>query len=63
MLSTELIELMEEIRAKGIPDEKVEKQTKVSYDLLKLYSNSGPVPINIIKNLKKLLEGEGEQRS
>jgi hypothetical protein len=63
MLSTELIELMEEIRAKGIPDEKVEEQTKVSYDLLKLYANSGPVPINIIKNLKKLLEGEGEQRS
>ena len=63
MLSTELIELMEEIRAKGIPDEKVEEQTKVSYDLLKLYTNSGPVPVNIIKNLKKLLEGEGEQAS
>jgi hypothetical protein len=63
MLSTELIELMEEIRAKGIPDEKVEEQTKVSYDLLKLYSNSGPVPSNIIKNLKKLLENEGEQGS
>ena len=63
MLSTELIELMEEIRAKGIPDEKVEEQTKVSYDLLKLYTNSGPVPVNIIKNLKKLLEDEGEQGS
>ena len=63
MLSTELIELMEEIRAKGIPDEKVEEQTKVSYDLLKLYTNSGPVPVNIIKNLKKLLENEGEQGS
>ena len=60
MESEELIELMEKIDAKGIAWDKVEEQIKVSYPLLKLYSNSGPVPVTIINNLKKVLE-EGTQ--
>jgi len=60
MESEELIELMEKIDAKGIAWDKVEEQIKVSYQLLKLYSNSGPVPVTIINNLKKVLE-EGTQ--
>ena len=38
--------------------DKVEEQTKVSHDLLKLYARSGPVPVTIINNLKKLLEDQ-----
>lgn len=60
MESEELIELMEKIDAKGIDWDKVEEQIKVPYQLLKLYSNSGPVPVTIINNLKKVLE-EGTQ--
>jgi hypothetical protein len=60
MESEALIELMEKIDAKGIAWDKVEEQIKVPYQLLKLYSNSGPVPITIINNLKKVLE-EGTQ--
>ncbi len=60
MESEELIELMEKIDAKGIAWDKVEEQIKVPYQLLKLYSNSGPVPVTIINNLKKVLE-EGTQ--
>ena len=60
MESEELIELMEKIDAKGIAWDKVEEQIKVPYPLLKLYSNSGPVPVTIINNLKKVLE-EGTQ--
>ncbi|MBW1667647.1 MAG: hypothetical protein JRI79_02635 [Deltaproteobacteria bacterium] len=56
MESEDLIKLMEEVDAKGIPWEKVEEEIKVSHDLLKLYSNSGPVPVTIINNLKKFLE-------
>ena len=58
--SEELIELMEQIDAKGLEWEKVEEKIKVKHDLLKLYANSGPVPITIINNLKKVLE-EGAQ--
>jgi hypothetical protein len=60
MESEALIELMEKIDAKGIAWDKVEEQIKVPYQLLKLYSNSGPVPVTIINNLKKVLE-EGTQ--
>ncbi len=60
MESAELVELMEKIEAKGIPWDTVEKQTKVPYSILKLYTNSGPVPVTIIKNLKKLLEEDGQ---
>ena len=56
MESEELMELMKQIEAKGIGWDKVEEQTKVSYDLLKLYVNSGPVPVTIINGLKKILE-------
>ena len=58
MESEELVELMAKIDDKGIPHDKVEEKTKVPYNLLKLYANSGPVPITIINNLKKMLEEE-----
>ena len=60
MESAELIELMEKIEAKGIASEEVEEKTKVPYSILKLYANSGPVPVTILKNLKKMLEEEGQ---
>jgi hypothetical protein len=56
MESEELIELMGNVEEKGIPWDKVEAEIKVSHDLLKLYANSGPVPVTIIKKLKKVLE-------
>lgn len=58
MESEELVELLEKIEAKGISSEKVEEQIKVPYSILKLYANSGPVPVTIINNLKKMLEEE-----
>jgi hypothetical protein len=58
MESEALIELMEKIESEGIPIEKVEEQTKVTYDILKLYANSGPVPVTIIKKLETLLQGD-----
>jgi hypothetical protein len=58
MESEVLVELMEKIEAKGIPYEKVEEQIKVSHAILKLYANSGPVPVTIIKKLQKMLEEE-----
>ena len=54
--SQELIDLMEKVEAKGIGWDKVEEEIKVSHDLLKLYSASGPVPVTIMKDLQKLLE-------
>ena len=56
MESEELVGLMKQIEEKGIGWEKVEEQTKISHDLLKLYVNSGPVPVSIINGLKKILE-------
>ena len=56
MESKELVELMEKIEGKGIGWDKVEEEIKVSHDLLKLYANSGPVPVTIINKLKKMLE-------
>ncbi len=56
MESEELMELMKQVEEKGIGWDKVEEKTKVSHDLLKLYVNSGPVPVTIIKGLKKILE-------
>ena len=56
MESEELVELMKQIEEKGIGCDKVEEQTKISHDLLKLYVNSGPVPVTIINGLKKVLE-------
>ena len=56
MESEELSELMKQIEEKGIGWDKVEEETKISHDLLKLYLNSGPVPVTIINGLKKVLE-------
>ncbi|MBW1997777.1 MAG: hypothetical protein JRJ29_07415 [Deltaproteobacteria bacterium] len=60
MESEELIELMKKVEEKGIGWDKVEEEIKVSHDLLKLYARSGPVPVTIIKNLKKVLGENGE---
>ncbi len=60
MESEELVKLMEEVEAKGIGWDKVKEQIKVSHDLLKLYAKSGPVPVTVINNLKKLLENPPE---
>lgn len=54
MGSEELIELMKKVEEKGIGWDKVEAELKVSRQLLRLYANSGPVPVGIIKNLKKI---------
>ena len=56
--SEELVALMEKVESKGIGWDKVEEQIKVSHDLLNLYARSGPVPVTIINNLKKMLEAE-----
>ncbi|MFZ0448926.1 MAG: hypothetical protein WAL98_06760 [Desulfatiglandaceae bacterium] len=60
MDSEELIQLMEQIDEKGIGWDVVAGKTKVSHDLLKLYARSGPVPVTLINNLKKVIE-EGVQ--
>jgi hypothetical protein len=56
MESEELVKLMSQIDAKGIGWDKVAEETKVPYALLKLYANSGPVPVTIVDKLKKFLE-------
>jgi len=56
MDSQALIDLMNQVEEKGIGWDTVEKKIKVSHQVLSLYSNSGPVPVTIEKNLKKLLE-------
>ena len=58
MNSEELVKLMGEVDAKGIGWDKVQEQIKVSYAVLKLYANSGPVPVTIINKLKKFLESQ-----
>lgn len=60
MESEELIQLMDQIEEKEIGWGVVEEKIKVSHDLLNLYARSGPVPVTIIKNLKKLID-EGVQ--
>jgi len=54
--SEELIALMEQVEAKGIGWDKVQEKIKVSQNILNLYARSGPVPVTIINNLKKMLE-------
>jgi hypothetical protein len=49
MESEELIALMGEVEA-----------IKVPHALLKLYANSGPVPVTITKNLRKFLDSHGK---
>lgn len=56
----ELIKLMTQVKEKGIEWEKVQEEIKVPYQLLDLYSRSGPVPVTIINNLKSFLE-KGDQ--
>jgi hypothetical protein len=56
MESEELVQLMNQVTEKGIPWEEVEKKIKVERKILDLYVRSGPVPVTIIKNLKKVLE-------
>ena len=61
MGTEELVQLMNQVEEKGIGWDTVEEQIKVSHQVLKLYSNSGPVPVTITNNLKKLLENPPEQ--
>jgi hypothetical protein len=56
MESEELIQIMNKVEKKGIGWDEVEEKIKVSQDILNLYTRSGPVPVTIINNLKKLLE-------
>jgi len=56
MNSQELIDLMKQVEEKGIGWDTVQEKIKVSHQVLNLYANSGPVPVTIEKNLKKLLE-------
>ena len=56
MESDELVQLMKQVTEKGIPWEEVEKKVKVGRSILDLYARSGPVPVTIIRDLKKVLE-------
>jgi len=56
MDSQGLMDLMNQVEAKGISWDTVAEKIKVSHQVLSLYTNSGPVPVTIEKNLKKLLE-------
>jgi len=56
MDSQGLIDLMNQVEEKGIGWDTVQEKIKVSHEVLSLYTNSGPVPVTIEKNLKKLLE-------
>ena len=58
MESEELVKLMQQVDTKGIGWDKVEEAVKVPCALLKLYANSGPVPVTIINKLKKFLESQ-----
>ena len=60
MESEELVKLMETIDAKGIGWDKVQQETKIPYALLKLYANSGPVPVTIVKKLKAFVESQAK---
>lgn len=60
MESVDLIQLMDQIEEKKIGWDVVEEKVKVSHDILNLYAKSGPVPVTLINNLKKLLEEGGE---
>jgi len=60
MNSEDLIQLMDQIEEKKIGWDVVQEKIKVSHEVLKLYVQSGPVPVTIINKLKKLVE-EGAQ--
>jgi hypothetical protein len=56
MNSQGLIDLMNQVEEKGMDWDTVTEKIKIPYQVLSLYRNSGPVPVTIEKNLKKLLE-------
>jgi hypothetical protein len=56
MNSEGLIDLMNQVEEKGMDWDTVTEKIKIPYQVLSLYRNSGPVPVTIEKNLKKLLE-------
>jgi hypothetical protein len=56
MNSQGLIDLMNQVEEKGMDWAAVTEKIKIPYQVLSLYSNSGPVPVTIEKNLKKVLE-------
>lgn len=58
MESQELVDLMNRVESQGIKWGTIEEKIKVPHALLKLYALSGPVPVTIINNLKKALEGK-----
>ena len=47
---------MNQVEEKGIGWDEVKEKIKVSQDILNLYARSGPVPVTIINNLKKMME-------
>ena len=63
MESADLIQLMDEIEEKKIGWDVVAEKVKVSHDILKLYAQSGPVPVTLINNLKKLIEEAAQQEA
>ena len=60
MNSEDLIQIMKQVEEKGIGWDTVEEKIKIPHQVLDLYSNSGPVPVTIINNLKKVLEDPGQ---
>jgi hypothetical protein len=60
MDSADLIQLMDQIKEKEIGWDVVEEKIKVSHNILKLYVQSGPVPVTIINKLKKLVEEDAK---
>ena len=56
MDSEDLIQLMDQIEKKEIGWDVVQEKIKVSHHLLKLYVQSGPVPVTIINKMKNLIE-------
>jgi hypothetical protein len=56
MNSQGLIDLMNQVEEKEMDWDTVTEKIKIPYQVLSLYRNSGPVPVTIEKNLKKMLE-------
>ena len=60
MNSEELVQLMKQVEEKGIGWDTVVEKVKVPQPIMDLYTNSGPVPVTLINNLKKVLEDPGK---
>jgi len=56
MEKSPLVEIKEQLEAKGIPWEEAAEKIKFDVRLLNLYLISPPVPISVTNPLKKLLE-------